>query len=79
MGKRGFRGISGQRRPVSACAYAQADLGLRGPLTVSLDTVDFRCIAESMIRPEYFAGWSDDDDDDDDDDEDDDDGDDMVF
>ena len=29
--------ISGQRKPRSACAFAQADLGLRCPLTKSID------------------------------------------
>ena len=31
--------ICGQRRPWLACAFAQADLGLRSPLTESMDTV----------------------------------------
>ena len=31
--------ICGQRRPWSACAFAQADLGLRCPLKESMDTV----------------------------------------
>ena len=31
--------ICGQRRPWSACVYAQAALGLRCPLTESVDTV----------------------------------------
>ena len=31
-------GICGQRRPRSACAYAQSDQGLRSPQTEALDT-----------------------------------------
>ena len=31
--------ICGQCRPRSACAIAQADLGLRCPLTESMDTI----------------------------------------
>ena len=31
--------ICGQRRPRSACAFAQADQGLRCPLTESMDTI----------------------------------------
>ena len=39
--------ICGQRRPRSACASAQSDLGLRSPLTESIDTV----------RGEQRSGW----------------------
>ena len=33
-------GICGQRNPRSDCADAQSDLGLRSPLTETLDTVE---------------------------------------
>ena len=33
-------GICGQRRPRSACAFAQSDQGLHCPLTESLDTME---------------------------------------
>ena len=37
--EKGLYAICGQRRPRSACAYAQADQGLHCPLTESMDTV----------------------------------------
>ena len=36
--KKGPYTVCGQRRPWSACAFGQADLGLRCPLTESMDT-----------------------------------------
>ena len=39
--------IHGQRRPLSACANAQANLGHRCPLTVSMDTVV--CVDEQIM------------------------------
>ena len=42
-------GMCGQRRPRSACASAQADQGLRCPLTDSLDTTE--CINREQ-RPD---------------------------
>ena len=37
--EKGPYAICGQRRPRSACAFAQADLGLRCPLKESMDAV----------------------------------------
>ena len=39
MHKKGPYALCGQRKPRSACAKAQADQGLRCPLTESMDTV----------------------------------------
>ena len=36
-----LQGICGQRRPRSACAFAQSDQDLRCPLTESLETVKY--------------------------------------
>ena len=40
----------GQRRPRSACAFAQSDQGLRCPLTESLDTIE-------CFDGEQMPGW----------------------
>ena len=45
-----FSGIYGQRRPRSACASAQSDLGLRCPLIESLYTIE-------CINGEQMPGW----------------------
>ena len=44
--------ICGQRRPRSACAYAQSDQGLRCPLTESLDTIE-SINGEQMPRRDF--------------------------
>ena len=43
-------GICGQRRPWSACAFAQSDQGLHCPLTESLDTIE-------CMNGEQRPGW----------------------
>ena len=46
-------GVCGQRRPRSDCASAQSDLGLRCPLTESLDTTE--CMNGERKPGWYFA------------------------
>ena len=48
-------GICGQRRPRSACASAQADHGLRCPLTESLDTTE--CINGEQSPDDFVFAW----------------------
>ena len=43
-------GICGQRRPRSACAFAQSDQGLHIPLTESLNTI-------TCTKVEQMPGW----------------------
>ena len=51
MHEKGPYPICGQRRPWSACAFAQADLGLRCPLTESMDIVVY-VDKQRMSRPD---------------------------
>ena len=51
-------GICGQRKPRSACAFAQMDQGLHCPLTESLDTI--ACMNGKQRFELYFAHAQDD-------------------
>ena len=56
--KKGPYAICGQRRPWSACANAQADLGLRCPLKEPMDTVLCRRTENVQVRLHGCTYWS---------------------